>query len=144
MSRAGHLVTACDARHNPLIGGGCTGLAMLAYTGNTPDWALLPNQTGLGYRFPPLPEYTADFERWVTALATRYQGQVMHLKKIPRPLVARHGRVQSFIFACSSYPTSRCPRVWFVALSQLWGYIIDGIRHSLTPMMSGGDARVLE
>lgn len=52
------------------------GLAMLAYTGNTPDWALLPNQTGLGYRFPPQPQFVPDFERWVTAVATRYGDKV--------------------------------------------------------------------
>ena len=29
------------------------GLAMLAYMGNTPDWALDPAHKGLGFRFPP-------------------------------------------------------------------------------------------
>lgn len=37
---------AVTATHNK-------GLAMLAYMGNTPDWALDPAHQGLGFRFPP-------------------------------------------------------------------------------------------
>lgn len=51
------------------------GLDIIAYIGNTPDWALPPN--GLpGWRTPPDEAYRAEFEAYCTAVAARYAGQV--------------------------------------------------------------------
>lgn len=57
---------------------GAAGLGMIAYMGNTPDWALQAQHKGLGYRFPPQPQFNASFVRWVTAVAQRYRGKVSH------------------------------------------------------------------
>ena len=46
------------------------------YMGNTPDWALAAEHKGLGFRFPPLPQFTPDFQRWTQAVAERYSVNV--------------------------------------------------------------------
>jgi len=57
------------------------GLAMFAYTGNTPDWALDPSilakyGPGVGYRFPPSAANTGAFTKFFTAVAARYAGKI--------------------------------------------------------------------
>jgi hypothetical protein len=58
------------------------GLEPFAYMGLTPDWALPPeapkNEPGIGYRFPPAPEFIPDFERWCRAVAKRYRGKIRY------------------------------------------------------------------
>jgi hypothetical protein len=57
------------------------GLEIFAYTGLTPDWALppeAPDISGIGYRFPPDPQYIPDFESFFTELAARYRGRVKY------------------------------------------------------------------
>eukprot|EP01084_Bolivina_argentea_P193730 332351_1 len=58
-------------------------LECFAYTGFTPAWAL--NQSiinkygpGIGYRFPPDPQYIPQFEAAYTAIAKRYDGIVKY------------------------------------------------------------------
>lgn len=54
------------------------GLAVYAYIGNTPDWAI-PAGSGLpGWRTPPDEAYTEDFKRYCEAVAARYKGKVDH------------------------------------------------------------------
>jgi hypothetical protein len=55
------------------------GLAMFAYMGLTPDWALppeAPDKPGIGYRFPPGDEYEEAFVTYCRTVARRYQGRV--------------------------------------------------------------------
>jgi len=58
-------------------------LAMFAYMGLTPDWAL-PAKTvakygsGCGYRFPPPDEYREQFITYCKKVAKRYKGRIQH------------------------------------------------------------------
>ncbi len=59
------------------------GLEIFAYSGLTPDWALPPGileryGSGIGYRFPPDPQYIPDFENFFRTLAARYRGRVKY------------------------------------------------------------------
>lgn len=59
------------------------GLEVFAYSGLTPDWALPSGilqqyGSGIGYRFPPDPQYIPDFEDFFRTLAARYRGKVKY------------------------------------------------------------------
>lgn len=58
------------------------GLAMFAYMGLTPDWALPPEAprgvTGIGYRFPPPDELEEQFAEYCRRVARRYKGRIQH------------------------------------------------------------------
>lgn len=58
------------------------GLAMFAYTGLTPDWALPPeapkNKSGIGFRFPPAEQYTEQFITYCRKVAERYKGRIQY------------------------------------------------------------------
>jgi hypothetical protein len=58
------------------------GLAMFAYMGLTPDWALPPeapaNQPGIGFRFPPPDDRREQFVEYCHRVAERYKGRVQY------------------------------------------------------------------
>jgi len=57
------------------------GLAMFAYMGLTPDWALppeAPKQPGIGYRFPPPDDRKEQFIAYCKQVAGRYKGRIQH------------------------------------------------------------------
>lgn len=63
------------------------GLAMFAYIGLTPNWALPSNapkdkdgkfKDGIGYRFPPDEKYAEAFETYCRTVAKRYKGKIKH------------------------------------------------------------------
>jgi hypothetical protein len=58
------------------------GLAMFAYMGLTPDWALPPEapkgMPGIGYRFPPPDSRKEQFVRYSKEVAKRYKGRIKH------------------------------------------------------------------
>jgi len=58
------------------------GLAMFAYMGLTPDWALPPEapkgMSGIGYRFPPPDAKKEQFITYCSKVAGRYKGRIKH------------------------------------------------------------------
>jgi len=57
------------------------GLLWIADVGTAPNWAT-GNTTG---SMPPLSQYTADFQQFVTAVAQRYLGQIRHYEFVNEP-----------------------------------------------------------
>jgi polysaccharide biosynthesis protein PslG len=66
-----HEVAECEKR----------GLAMFAYMGLTPEWALppeAPKKPGIGFRFPPPDSRRQEFITYCRKVAERYKGRVVN------------------------------------------------------------------
>ena len=98
------------------------GLAMFAYTGLTPDWALPPeapqDTPDIGFRFPPADEYTEQFITYCRKVADRYKGRIQYYQFWNEPNgcswikegCANGGEYASYV---------KWLKIWFTAMKEM-------------------------